>query len=70
MRIGEADWYALFRPLLKEDWPFRNILAANIDNTFTVLYALKPSVVLPQDRGLLPEAAATEAHGRLDGTIY
>lgn len=54
----------LFRPVVKGGkkriGPFRNILAANIDNTFTVLYALKPSVVLPQDRGLLPEAAATE----------
>ena len=55
----------LFRPVVKGGkkriGPFRNILAANINNTFTVLYCLKPSVVIPQDRGLLPETAATEA---------
>jgi len=48
----------LFRPLVKGGkkriGPYRNILAANINNTFTVLYALKPVVVIPQDRGLLP----------------
>lgn len=61
----------LFRPLRKGGkkriGPYHNILAANINNTFTVLYALKPSVVLPQDRGLLPEPHATEK--RMTGTM-
>ena len=55
----------LFRPVVKGGTkaagPYRNILAGNVGGMFTVLYALKPSVVIPQDRGLLPETAATEA---------
>lgn len=55
----------LFRPIAKGGkkriGPFRNILAANINKTFTVLYALKPVVVIPQDRGLLPEQNAIES---------
>jgi len=55
----------LFRPIVKGGkkriGPFRNILVANINNTFTVLYALKPVVVIPQDRGLLPEQRDIES---------
>lgn len=48
----------IIRPLArggkKGAGPYRNFLAAKVGNEFRILYALKPSVTLPQDRGLLP----------------
>lgn len=48
----------IFRPLApggkRGQGPWRNFLAAQVRGEFRILYALKPFVVLPQDRGLLP----------------
>lgn len=48
----------IFRPLApggqRGRGPYRNFLAAQVRGEFRILYALKPSVTLPQDLGLLP----------------
>ncbi len=48
----------LIRPIAKGGkkgaGPYRNFLAAKVGDEFRILYALKPQVTLPQDRGLLP----------------